>query len=67
VEMRYKVWNGTEVIFTGVADLPGVAGPEDLVSLKNAARENFQKQYPSVDLADPRLRHEWEKEPTSAP
>jgi hypothetical protein len=44
--MRYNVYNGSEIIFTGVADLPEVAGPEDLVNLKNAARENFQKLYP---------------------
>jgi hypothetical protein len=67
LEMRYKVYNGSEVIFTALADLPDVASPEILAEFERAARENFQMQYPTVDLADPRIRQEWEKERADPP
>jgi hypothetical protein len=62
MEMRYNVFNGDEMIFTGLTDLPEVAHPEDLLKLQSEARETFRRLYPHVDLVDPRLRHEWVKE-----
>jgi hypothetical protein len=61
--MRYKVYNGSELIFTAVTDLPEVTGPAELEAFHRRAREHFRQQYPAVDLEDPRIREEWVQEP----
>jgi hypothetical protein len=66
MEMRYKVYNGKELIFTAVTDLPDIADAVAIAALKRTARRHFQEQYPAVDLEDSRIREEWEKEPTGA-
>jgi hypothetical protein len=62
MELRYKVYNGAEMIFTAVTDLPDVADRNAVAEIKQRAREHFQDQYPQVDLSKPGIREEWEKE-----